>query len=355
MPTLRLPAEWEPQDAVLLAWPHAATDWKPYLPASQAACAQLVAAITRHERVLLLTCAPGESDAALRKAGAILDRVTPLSIPTHDTWARDFGPLTVIEDGQPVLLDFQFNGWGDKFPADLDNQVTANLKRHGVFGDRHVRSIHIVLEGGAIDSDGKGTILTTASCLANPNRLGRGNRADIEAALTRFLGATRVCWLEHGALAGDDTDGHVDMLARFAPHDTLVYTACDDPNDALYEELAAMAAELAALRTPQSQPYRLIPLPWPAPVFGERGERLPASYANFLVINGAVLVPTYNDPVDSLALAAIAQAFPGRRPEGVDCSLLIRQRGALHCAAMHLPKGTVVEPKPSGPSCGGRH
>lgn len=341
MPTLRLPAEWEPQDAVLLVWPHAATDWRPHLAASQAACARLVAAITRHERVLLLTNAPGESNAALRQAGAILDRVTPLSIPTNDTWARDFGPITVLEDDQPVLLDFQFTGWGGKFPAELDNQVTTRLRQHGVFGAHHVRSIHVVLEGGAIDSDGQGTILTTASCLANPNRLGRGSRADIEAALIRFLGARHVCWLEHGALAGDDTDGHVDMLARFAPHDTLVYTACDDPTDALHEGLAAMAAELAALRTPQGQPYRLIALPWPAPVRDEHGTRLPASYANFLIINGAVLVPAYNIPTDSLALTAVAQAFPGRQIVGLDCSLLIRQRGALHCAAMQLPKGIM--------------
>ena len=347
MNALRLPAEWEPQDAVLLAWPHAASDWKPHLAASQAVCAQLVAAITHFERVLLLTEAPGESESALRQAGAIVDRVTSLSIASNDIWARDFGPITVYEGGQPVLLDFQFNGWGGKFPADLDNQVTPRLKQHGVFGVHHVRSIHIVLEGGAIDSDGQGTMLTTASCLANPNRLGRGSRADVEAALTRFLGVTRVCWLEHGALAGDDTDGHVDMLARFAPHDTVVYTACDDPADALYEGLEAMAAELAAIRTLQGQRYRLIPLPWPAPVLNENGVRLPASYANFLVINGAVLVPTYNDPVDSLALSAIAQAFPGRRIVGLDCSLLIRQRGAIHCAAMQLPKGTVeVSPFP---------
>ena len=336
-----MPAEWEPQDAVLLAWPHAATDWKPCLAASQEACARLVAAVTPHERVLLLTSAPGESEAALRKAGAHLDRVTPLSIPTNDTWARDFGPITVDEDGQPVLLDFQFNGWGGKFPADLDNQVTTRLKQHGVFGGRHVRSIHFVMEGGAIDSDGQGTILTTASCLANPNRLGRGSRADVEAALARFLGARRICWLEHGALAGDDTDGHVDMLARFAPHDTLVYTACDDKGDTQYAGLAAMAEELTALRTPAGQPYRLIPLPWPAPTFDDHGRRLPASYANFLVINGAVLVPTYNDFVDSAALAAVGQAFPGRRIVGLDCSLLIRQGGAVHCAAMHLPRGSV--------------
>ena len=203
MSTLRLPAEWEPQDAILLAWPHVGTDWKPYLAASQAACARLVAAVTPHERVLLLTSAPGESEAALRAADARLDRVTSLSIPTNDTWARDFGPIVVYEDGQPVLLDFQFTGWGGRFPADLDNQVTMRLKQHGMFGAHHVRSIHFVLEGGAIDSDGQGPILTTASCLANPNRLGHGTRADVEAALTRrqarrVAGAWRSCRRRYG-------------------------------------------------------------------------------------------------------------------------------------------------------------
>jgi agmatine deiminase len=342
MQTLRLPAEWEPQDGVLLAWPHAATDWKPYLSATQFTFARVIAAITRHERVVLVTSAPAESDAVLRKVGAVMDRVTSLSLPTNDTWARDFGPITVLEDDTPFVLDFQFTGWGGKFPADLDDQITRRLKDHGVFGSHHLRTIHFILEGGAIESDGSGTILTTRSCLANPNRYGRCAPSDIETSLQRFIGATRVCWLDNGYLAGDDTDGHVDMLARFAPHDTLVYTACDAPGDEHYPALSEMAEELSGLRTREGHPYRLLPLPWPAPVFDEEGHRLPASYANFLVINGAVLVPTYNDPSDPAALEVVGHAFPGRKIVGIDASPLIRQHGSLHCVTMQLPKGLLA-------------
>lgn len=342
MQTRRLPAEWEPQDGVLLAWPHAATDWKPYLSATQLTFACIIAAITRYERVVLITSAPAESNALLHQAGAVMDRVTSLSLPTNDTWARDFGPITVMEHDAPHVLDFQFTGWGGKFAADLDNQITRKLKDHGLFGTHPLSTLHFILEGGAIESDGHGTILTTQSCLANPNRYGRCTPAEIEAALARFIGATRMCWLAHGYLSGDDTDGHIDMLARFAPHDTLVYTACDAPDDEHYPALSAMAEELGRLRTPGRQPYRLLPLPWPAPVLDEDGHRLPASYANFLVINGAVLVPTYNDPSDSAALEVVGHAFPGHRIVGIDASILIRQHGSLHCVTMQLPKGLLA-------------
>jgi agmatine deiminase len=220
--------------------------------------------------------------------------------------------------------------------------VTPRLKDHGLFGAHHLRTIHFILEGGAIESDGRGTILTTRSCLANPNRYGHCTQAEIEAALARFVGATRVCWLHNGYLMGDDTDGHVDMLARFAPHDTLVYTACDAPGDEHYPALSEMAEELSGLRTREGHPYRLLPLPWPAPVFDEEGHRLPASYANFLVINGAVLVPTYNDPSDPAALEVVGHAFPGRKIVGIDASTLIRQHGSLHCVTMQLPKGLLA-------------
>lgn len=339
--TLRLPAEWEPHGGVLMAWPHAAPLWKTYLPECRATIARIAAAITRYERLVLVTSAPGESEQALQAAGADMARVTSLSLPTNDIWARDFGPITVHEDGQPLLLDFQFTGWGGKYPCDLDNRITARLKDHGLFGSRHARALHFVLEGGAIDSDGQGALLTTRSCLANPNRNPACSTAEIQAALTRFLGVTRIFWLEHGYLAGDDTDGHVDMLARFAPNDTIVYTACDSPDDEHYPALTAMADELKALRTLAGQPYRLLPLPWPRPVY-HAGERLPASYANFLVLNGAVLAPAYNDPSDAAALSVIGQAFPGRKIIGIDCSTLIRQHGALHCATMQIPRGVLA-------------
>jgi agmatine deiminase len=166
-------------------------------------------------------------------------------------------------------------------------------------------------------------------------------RQDTDQAFSRLLGASRVFWLEHGYLAGDDTDGHIDMLARFAPHDTIVYQACDQNADEHFQELAAMATELSQLRTLSGTPYRLIPLPWPMAKYDEEHHRLPVSYANYLILNGAVLVPVYNDPCDARALTAIGQAYPGRKIIGIDCSTLILQHGSLHCVTMQLPKGTL--------------
>ena len=342
MNTPRLPAEWEEQDGVLLAWPHKATAWKPYLPRVQETFSHILAEASHHGRIVLVCEAPGEARHYLQQAGAMLERITFCPVPCNDTWARDFGPITVIENGKPVLLDFHFNGWGGKYPCDLDNMVSKEVREHGTFGATHLRSVHFVVEGGSIDSDGRGTLLTTASCNTNPNRNPHLRREDVEQTFHQFLGIQRVLWLEHGYLAGDDTDGHVDMLARFAPHDTLVYQSCDNTADEHFIELATMAEELEAFRTLAGQPYRLLALPWPSAKFNESGARLPASYANFLVLNGVVLVPVYNDPRDTQALDTIAQAFPGRKVVGIDCSALIVQHGSLHCVTMQLPKGVLA-------------
>ena len=342
MTTLRLPAEWEEQDGVLLAWPHAATDWKSDLSQARATFADIIAAASHFARVILVTSVPEESRHALRQTNALLDRIGFYSLPSNDTWARDFGPITVLEDNRPLLLDFQFNGWGSKFPSDLDNQISRRLKEHGVFGKSRLRSIRFVLEGGSIENDGHGTLLTTSSCLTHRNRNAHLTRQETEQTLRLFLGANRVFWLEHGHLTGDDTDGHVDMLARFAPRDTIVYQSCDDANDEHFHSLAAMAGELAGLRTANGQPYHLLALPWPSAKYDPAGDRLPVSYANFLILNGAVLVPTYNDPRDAAALEVIGKAFPGRKVIGIDCSTLILQHGSLHCVTMQLPKGVLA-------------
>jgi agmatine deiminase len=300
--TPRWPAEWEPQSAVLLAWPHAATNWRPYLDLARHTIACIVAAISRYERVVLVVQAGDRPEDALTAADAAMDQVEQLTVPCNDIWARDYGPLTVIEDSRAAMLDFTFNGWGGKYASALDNRVTGRLAAAGVFGDRPVRSVDMVLEGGSVDSDGQGSVLTTATCLTHPSRNPHLDRDGIETALRRHLGAARVLWLEHGYLAGDDTDSHVDMLARFAPNDTLLHVACDQPDDEHFAALAQMGEELRALRTRDGRPYRLLPLPWPAPKFDDEGRRLPASYANFLAINGAVLVPTYQDAKDAEAL-----------------------------------------------------
>lgn len=337
---IRLPAEWEQQDGILLAWPHAASDWAPTLAEVRRVYVDLINAITRFETVLLAAPEPEEARAWLQQAGVPLERVIIVAAATNDSWTRDSGPVTILVNGQPVLLDFGFNGWGLKFAASDDNQLTRTLKKQGAFKPR-VNTIGLILEGGSIESDGNGTILTTSQCLLSPNRNPQLDRNELGGALQTLLGARQVLWLEHGHLAGDDTDAHIDTLARLCPDNTIVYVACDDPADEHYQPLKQMETELQALRTLDGRPYRLLGLPWPAACHDSDGQRLPATYANFLIINSAVLVPTYGQPTDNGALAMIGLAFPGREIIGIDCLPLIEQHGSLHCITMHLPTGVL--------------
>lgn len=337
----RLPAEWEPQLGVLLAFPHQDSDWFPYLSDARETFAAIIREISFREKVFLVV-SPENSHvtAFLEERGVAMDRVTLIPIPTNDTWARDFGPITVEGEGGLLFLDFFFNGWGLKFPADRDNLVTGRLLEQGVFQTPR-KIMGMALEGGGIESDGQGTILTTAECLLSPNRNPHLSREETEAAVKAAFGADRVLWLEHGYLAGDDTDSHIDTLARLCDPQTICYVQCTDREDEHYEELAVMEKELRAFRTASGEPYRLIPLPMAQPAFDDEGLRLPATYANFLILNGAVLVPTYNDPGDALALERIGEAFPDREIVGVDCRTLILQHGSLHCVTMQLPASVM--------------
>lgn len=341
-PIRRLPAEWEDQDGVMLAWPHAETDWGPHLGEVEPVFVEIAKTISLFERCLIVaSCDEHRLSNLLARAGAVMERIQFHPAPIDDTWARDFGPVTVENGGRLLLLDFVFDGWGGKFAAQRDNAITRGLWERGVFGKTPIESVDFILEGGSIESDGRGTLLTTAHCLLNPNRNGARSREEIEDVLAPLLGCDRFLWLMNGQLEGDDTDAHVDTLARFAPDDTIIYAACRDARDSHFADLQAMATELEAFRTPDGRPYRLLPLPWPMPRFDETGARLPATYANLLVINGAVLVPTYDDPGDAAALDIIGQAFPGRRIIGIPCLPLIRQHGSLHCVTMQLPKGVL--------------
>lgn len=349
---IRLPAEWEPQDGVMLTWPHEATDWAPILARAEACFVAIAREIASRTR-LLVACHDAtlatHVAATLRAAGVDLGAVTLCIAPSDDTWARDHGPITVENAGALELRSFHFNGWGGKFPARRDDAINGVLAEAGVFA-APLRPRTLELEGGAIESDGKGTILTTSACVLNANRNDGGlSRVEAEAALAAALGAERVLWLEHGHLEGDDTDSHVDTLARLAPGadgqgGTIVYQRCDDPADAHFADLEAMQAELRALRRADGSPYTLLPLPWPRPAHDEDGHRLPATYANYLILDEAVLVPTYADPSDSAALAVVAQAHPGREVVGIDCRVLIEQHGSLHCVTMQLPRGTLASP-----------
>lgn len=334
-----LPAEWAPQAGVMLTWPHAGSDWAPLLDRVEPVFVELARQICLRE-ALVIACHDATLAARVRGllhvAGAPPERVRLHVAPCDDTWARDHGPLTVLEDGAPVVLDFTFNGWGGKFAAAQDDLLPQRLHALGAFGAAPLRVVDFVLEGGSLESDGEGTLLTTAQCLLSPQRNALPPDA-IEAALREHLGARRVLWLRHGQLEGDDTDGHVDTLARFCDPRTIAYQACDDPADRHCEGLRALADELAALRTEQGEPYTLVPLPWPRPRFAADGRRLPATYANFLIVDGAVLVPTYDDPSDDEALERLRAAFPGREVVGVGCLPVIEQGGSLHCLTMQLP------------------
>lgn len=300
-------AEWEPQSAVQLTWPHKDTDWAPILPEITAVYEEMKREIESRETVVVVD-----------------------DIPHNDTWARDHGFITVEENGQLILLDFKFNGWGEKFAAELDNDINRQLYEQQLVKGIYESHLDFVLEGGSIESDGKGTIFTTTCCLMAPHRNQPLTQQEIEQQLKEWLGAERIVWINHGSLIGDDTDGHIDTLVRIAPNDTLLYIGADDE----HPDLLLMEQELQQLRTIDGHPYRLLRLPMPRPIYDD-GERLPPTYANYLVINGAVLVPTYNQPdLDQEAISTIGKAFPDREIIGIDCRAVIRQHGSLHCCTM---------------------
>lgn len=308
-----MPAEWEPQSMVQLTWPNKDTDWAPILPEITAVYEEMAHEIRKREPLL------------------IVDKIAH-----NDTWARDHGFITVEDtvgghtSKELVLLDFKFNGWGEKFEAALDNQINKHLYEQGLVKGRYEDHLDFVLEGGSIESDGKGTVFTTTECLMAPHRNQPLTKPEIEERLKKWLGAERIVWLNHGSLIGDDTDGHIDTIVRICPNDTLLYTGGDEA----HPDLALMEKELEGLRTLQGEPYRLLKLPLPRPICDD-GERLPATYANYLVVNGAVLVPTYRQPnLDNEALSMIGKAFPDREIVGIDCCAVIKQHGSLHCCTM---------------------
>lgn len=343
---IRFPAEWEPQSGVQLTWPDAETPWY-QLDKVQECYGEIAAGIQAYEPVLVVcrdidACRARLAEIRDAKGLALdIDTLRFRACPVNDTWARDHGPLAVLEEGgRKYLLDFVFNGWGLKFAADLDNQITRRIYADGAFAD-DVQLLDMrpyVLEGGSVDTDGEGTLLTTAECLCSLNRNEQLGRAGVENELSRRLGIRRFLWLESGGIAGDDTDSHVDILARFAAPDAIVYTSCDDPSDENYAPLKAMEAQLKEFRTASGKPYRLFALPLPDALYLD-GYRLPASYANFLILNGAVLMPGAGSPKDEVAAGVLRKAFPDRDVRVIDCRPLLSGHGGLHCVTMQYPEG----------------
>ena len=337
----RRPAEWEAQGFVQLTWPHKDSLWYE-VEKVQACYTQIAAAILRFEALLIVCRDNEECREDLRRNGlSDFAGIRFVEAPLNDTWARDHGAISVHgAQGEKYILDFVFNGWGLKFAADADNRITRRIYDAGVFAPdvRYADQRPFVLEGGSIDCDGQGTLLATAECLLSPNRNEYLSREAIEDRLKSAFGLRRILWLEHGSIAGDDTDSHVDILARFCTPDTIAYTACEDPADENFAALHAMEAQLRSFRTLEGKPYRLIPLPLPEPLYLD-GYRLPASYANFLILNGAVLMPGAGSPLDAVAAGRLQEVFPDREVCTIDCRPLLSGHGGLHCITMNYPQG----------------
>jgi len=337
--------EWAPQSGVMLTWPHAETLWFNMLDEIDAVFVEVTKAITQNEPVLIVCFDQVHQKRIidlLDDANVNLNQVATFLSPSNDIWVRDHGPLTGLYEDQPVLLDFVFNGWGEKYPYDLDNQVTRNLHKKGAFGKTFLSTVDLILEGGSVEVDGNGALLTTSRCLLSASRQPHLSKDDISEALTRYFGLKKILWLDYGYLEGDDTDGHIDTLARFTDPHTICYVSCPDKDDPHYAPLQEMEAQLRTFTNAEGKPYRLVPLPWPKPQYAKSDEhRLPATYANFLIINGAVLVPIYNDPADTVAIQVLSSCFPDRKMIGINCVSVIQWHGSLHCMTMQLPMGVL--------------
>ena len=341
---MRLPAEWERQSGVQLTWPDETTPWYE-LDKVQECYARIAAAVLEHEPLMVVTSSIVNATKRLVEVAELqglhieMDRIHFCECEINDTWARDHGGIAVYGDnGEKYLYDFVFNGWGLKFASDKDNQITKTAFFANMFADdvACVDMRPFVLEGGSIDTDGHGTLLTTRECLCSLNRNEYLTQEEIEGELKQAFGLKRVIWLEHGQIAGDDTDSHVDIMARFCDAETIAYTQCEDETDENYAELHALEDQLKSLKTLDGKPYRLVPLPLPDAMYLD-GYRLPGSYANFLIINGAVLVPGTSSEKDEIVRERLQDVFPNRKVEMIDCRALLSGHGGLHCVTMQFP------------------
>ncbi len=338
------PAEWYQQSAVQLTWPHLNTDWGYMIEDVTACYVNIAVEILKRQKLIIVCHSASLVKYHLEGYKDLLGNLTLVELPTNDTWARDHSGISVFNRGEKQVYDFTFNGWGLKFAANYDNQITRGLfAKQAFYSDVELHNKkNFALEGGALESDGKGTLLTTSECLLSPNRNSFLSKEEIEDYLKEIFGLDRILWLDHGYMAGDDTDSHIDTLARFCDEQTIAYVQCTDRNDEHYEALAKMEEQLKTFVDYTGKPYKLITLPMAKAVYDEDNSRLPATYANFLIINGCVLLPFYNDEeTDELAKKQLQKAFPTREIVGIDCSSLIRQHGSLHCVTMQYPENFV--------------
>lgn len=336
--TRYFPAEWHPQYAIQLTWPHSNTDWNWVLNEIQTLYIELINTITEYENVILSVPEPKCIDGIRAQLKTNPFNCEFYVVNNDDTWARDHGPIGVFENAKLAIQDFQFNGWGGKFDASQDNQITASLFQQNAYHCHTYENHNFILEGGSIESDGNGALLTTRQCLLNTNRNASLNQSQIEAYLKDSLGCEKILWLKHGDLIGDDTDAHVDTLARFAPDNQIIFQGCQDKDDDHFNDLNAMKEELSQLTNVNNEPFKLIELPWPDALFEDgTDQRLPATYANFLFINGAVLLPVYGVKQDELAIQVMTDALPNHKVIPINCAVVVRQYGSLHCLTMQIP------------------
>lgn len=336
-----LPAEWHPQSAIQLTWPHYGTDWN-YMLEEITTCYVKLARIILQYQKLIIVCRDDAAVKLMLNVGEdLLKNLVLVELPTNDTWARDHAGISVLdENNEKYLFDFTFNGWGLKFPSNYDNQINRGLFTAKAFQSdvKYVNKKDFVLEGGALESDGRGTLLTTSECLLSPNRNSALTKSEIEEYLINTFSLKKVLWLDHGCLKGDDTDSHIDTLARLCDERTIAYIKCEDQADEHYEALSKMEKQIKKFRDFEGNPYKLIVLPMANKVIVD-GQRLPATYANFLIMNEIVLLPFYNTEKDLVAQEQLQKAFPTRKVIGVDCSAIIKQHGSLHCITMQYPEG----------------
>jgi agmatine/peptidylarginine deiminase len=324
-----MPPEWYPQDAVQLTWPHEDGDWdKEEFEEVQTCFLQIVGAISKREKLLIVCNNEKDKKQISHLLKSSLENIIFAEIDSNDVWTRDHGGITIFKDEKRVILDFSFNGWGLKFKADKDNLITSKLYDMGIFSSEceYSNKLDFVLEGGSIETDGLGTLLTTSSCLFSKNRNDKLAKEEILDYLKNTLGIKKILMLNNGYIAGDDTDGHIDTLARFCNPKTIAYVQCTNDQDEHYSALKAMEEELKEFTTIDGEKYELIPLPMPEPIY-YKNERLPASYANFLIINDAVLLPVYKSKKDNEAADILKSIFPEREIIPIDCNILIRQHG----------------------------
>lgn len=319
---IRLPAEWEEQEAILVVFPHKKSDWKPYLKEIQKSYIEFIKAISLFQKCIVLY---GEKKD--KKLIPKHKNIKPLHVKTDDTWIRDFGGIDVYMGDNLVTYDFIFNAWGDKFKANLDDKVTSKLYKKGCLKGKLIKK-DFILEGGSIDTNGKNTLLTTSSCIYNKNRNHTLTKKQIKEKICNFFGIDEFICLKNGFIYGDDTDSHIDILARFIDKKTIAYVTCKDKKDIHYKSLKAMEKEFKKTR------FNLLPIPLPKPIFYKK-RRLGATYLNFIFLNKALIVPTYNQPLDKKVLKILKKALPSLHVKGVNGEVFLRQNGSLHCGSIN--------------------